>query len=154
MTAYVGTNMTKYNAGGSGDNIIPDGYIKTVEKVWIETYTIANVAITTADTLAIASIPPNKKITGCDVYFSALTPTTCTINVGTASDADAIIDDAPTVRLSADGVTPEGCTHVSMNVAVLPTTTSTTNTVIYLSIGVIAMTAPTNGTIITKVLYT
>ena len=29
-------NVAKYNAGGSGDNIIADGYIKTVEKVWID----------------------------------------------------------------------------------------------------------------------
>ena len=154
MTAYKGANMTKYDAGGSGDNVIADGYIKTVEKVWIETYTIPNVALSTADTLAIASIPPNKKITGCDVTFSALTPTTSTINVGTAADPDAIISEASTVAISADGVTPAGITRVSMNVTVLPTTTSTTNTVIYLSIGTVAMTAPTNGTIITKVMYT
>ena len=32
-------NLTKYDNGGTGDNIIPDGYIKTVEKVWIDTYT-------------------------------------------------------------------------------------------------------------------
>jgi len=154
MTAYKGANMTKYDAGGSGDNIIADGYIKTVEKVWTETYTIPNVALSTADTLAIASIPPNKKIVGCDVYFSALTPTTCTILVGSATSTDLIIDEAPTVAVSADGVTVAGKTHVEMNVATLPTTSSTTNTVIYLKIGTIAMTAPTNGTIRTTVRYT
>lgn len=154
MTAYKGANMTKWDAGGSGDYVIADGLIKTVEKIWMETYTIPNVALTTADTLAIASIPPNKKITGCDVYFSALTPTTCTINVGTAADPDAIIDDAATVAVSADGATVAGITHAEMNVTILPTTTSTTNTVIYLSVGTVAMTAPTNGTIRTVVRYT
>ena len=154
MTAYLGANMTKYDANGSGDNIIADGYIKTVEKIWMETYTIPNVALATNDTLAIATIPPNKKITGCDVYFTALTPTTCTINVGTAADPDSIISEAPTVGVAADGVTIAGKTHVEMNVTTLPTTSSTTNTVIYLSVGVLDMTADTSGTIRTVVRYT
>ena len=54
-------NVTKYNAGGSGDNIIPDGYIKTVEKIWMDAYTIAFTL--TKTTLDIAILPTNKKIT-------------------------------------------------------------------------------------------
>ena len=30
---FKAANKTKYDAGGSGDNVIADGFIKTVEKV-------------------------------------------------------------------------------------------------------------------------
>ena len=63
VTSTVSTNatyLTKYFAGGSGDNIIPDGYIKTVEKIWMDTYTLAFTNTLTA--IAIAEIPENKKI--------------------------------------------------------------------------------------------
>ena len=79
MTTYKAANVTKYDAGGSGDNIIADGYIKTVEKVWLDSF-VNTTAMTTADTLTIASIPPNKKITGVEVYWSlAPAPTNATI---------------------------------------------------------------------------
>jgi hypothetical protein len=157
MAAYKGANVTKYDAGGSGDNIIADGYIKTVEKVWMDTFTFTGTVLSTADTIAIASIPPNKKITGVEVYIPAsLTPTTATINVGISGDADKFIDDGRVVdTVGASGAmatsqvvrmnNPDGFQFV---------TTSTTNTTIYLSIGVIALTAPTTGTITTIVRYT
>lgn len=62
-------NVTKYAAGGTGDNIIPDGFIKTVEKVWLDTYTFSSSAtIGTGMVIDIAVIPAGKKVTGIEVY--------------------------------------------------------------------------------------
>ena len=63
------TYVTKYTAGGTGDNIIPDGYIKSVEKVWIDTYTYSSGAtIGTGMVIDIAIIPAGKKITGIEIF--------------------------------------------------------------------------------------
>lgn len=63
------TYMTKYAAGGSGDNIIPDGYIKSVEKTWIDTFIYSSaLTIGTGMIIDIARIPQGKKITGIEVY--------------------------------------------------------------------------------------
>ena len=156
MTAYKGANVTKYDAGGSGDNVISDGYIKTVEKVWMDSLAFTSV-LTTADTVAIAQIPPNKKITDVIVTFpTALSPTTSTINVGTASDTDKFIAAAVPVAESGAAGGQAARTVVRMNNTdgFQFVTTSTTNTTIYLSIGVTAMTSPTAGTIKTIVKYT
>ena len=61
-------NVTKYNLGGTGDNIIPDGFIKSVEKVWLDTYVYSSSAtIGTGMVIDIAVIPQGKKITGIEV---------------------------------------------------------------------------------------
>ena len=80
------TYVAKFNAGGSGDNIVPDGYIKTVEKVWLDTYTM-DFTLTRA-TIDIAVIPPNKKITSIDIdILSTYSITTGTVAVGFSTDA-------------------------------------------------------------------
>lgn len=80
-------NVTKHDAGGSGDNVISDGYIKTVEKVWIDSYTIAFTALTVA-TLEIAKLPPNKKIVGIEVdILTTGVFSEGTLSIGFASDA-------------------------------------------------------------------
>lgn len=81
-------NLTKYDAGGTGDNIIPDGYIKSVEKVWIDTYypgTSAATTIGVGTVIEVASIPAGKKITGIEVIGlqAQTTTTTCTVQIGT-----------------------------------------------------------------------
>jgi hypothetical protein len=77
-------NVAKYLLGGSGDNIVADGYIKTVEKVWIDSYTIAFTA--TLATIIIAELPENKKITSIDVeIYTTLTQTSGTISIGYSS---------------------------------------------------------------------
>ncbi len=82
----IAANLTKFDAGGSGDNIIPDGFIKTVEKVWLDTITISS-ALTIGSTMTIefASIPANKKITGIEIYgLGAISATsTNAISIGT-----------------------------------------------------------------------
>lgn len=83
-------NLTKYNAGGSGDNVIPDGYIKAVEKVWIDNYTLTGAVTTTNVTIGIAVLPPNKKITSIVVMIdTSISQSNGTLSLGWASDADA-----------------------------------------------------------------
>lgn len=80
------TYMTKFVAGGSGDNIVPDGYIKSVEKVWIDSYTIA--FTNTNTTIAIAELPPNKKIAAINIeVYTSVSQTSGTISVGYMLDA-------------------------------------------------------------------
>lgn len=79
-------NVTKYAAGGSGSNYIPDGYIKTTEKIWFDNYTIA--FTNTNTTIDIAVIPVNKKIMGIEVaIFTSLTQTNGTVSIGFNTDA-------------------------------------------------------------------
>ena len=79
-------NVTKYNACGSGDNVISDGYIKTVEKVWIDSYTIA--FTNTNTTIDIAVVPKNKKITSVNVLINTTaSQTNGTVSIGFSSDS-------------------------------------------------------------------
>ena len=86
------TNVTKYDAGGTGDNIIADGFIKSVEKIWMDTYVFA-AAIPSNATVDIAVLPANKKITSIRVLFPSLSTgaasTGTTISVGVRSNATA-----------------------------------------------------------------
>lgn len=80
------TNVTKFEAGGGGDNYIPDGYIKSVEKVWLDTYTMAQVD--TKATIDLAVLPANKKITSVEVTIeTTAAQTSGTISIGFNSDA-------------------------------------------------------------------
>ena len=80
------TYVAKYTLGGSGDNVIPDGYIKTVEKVWIDSYTIA--FTNTNTTIDIAVLPVNKKITGVTAeIYSTASQTSGTVSIGFATDS-------------------------------------------------------------------
>jgi hypothetical protein len=84
------TYMAKYVAGGSGDNIVPDGYIKSVEKVWIDSYTIAFTNTLTA--IAIAELPPNKKVVSIQIeVYSSVSQTSATISVGYLYDAANVL---------------------------------------------------------------
>jgi len=153
MTEFKSANKTKYDAGGTGDNIILDGYIKTVEKIWMDTFSFTAV-LTTADTVAIATIPANKKIAAVEVYFpTAMTPSSITINVGTVGDANKFISAAP-VAISQT----ESGALVAIQKAVMNNpdgfqfvTTAATDILLSLSA---AISAPTAGTITTVVKYT
>lgn len=82
----VAANLTKVDAGGSGDNIVPDGLIKSVEKVWIDSYAYTSTATIGIGTIIeIASIHQGKKITGIEVFgIGALSVTsTNAISIGT-----------------------------------------------------------------------
>ena len=86
MSSVGAANVVKYDAGGSGDNVIADGYIKTVEKVWIDSYTIAFTDTNT--TIKIARLPENKKITSIVVnILTTVSQTSGTVSVGYSVDA-------------------------------------------------------------------
>ena len=83
MATVKAGNVTKFEAiqiGGSGDNYIADGFIKSVEKVWIDEYVMSTALLTTSSIL-IARIPKGKKITDIRVYLPVLSDpgTACTI---------------------------------------------------------------------------
>jgi len=88
MAKLKAVNVTKVQAGGSGDNYVKDGFIKTVEKVWIDTYVLG--AITTADNICIARLPAYKKLVDVIVHWPATGAdnlhTTATVSLHLASD--------------------------------------------------------------------
>lgn len=158
MTEFKAANKTKYDAGGTGDNIIKDGFIKTVEKIWMDTFSFTAV-LTTADTIAIATIPANKKITGIEVYFegtdgTGFVPTDVTIDVGTVGDANKFIEAAPVAISLTETGALAGIAKVVMNNIDGFQFVTTAATDIILSLSNKAITAPTNGTITTIVKYT
>lgn len=75
MAIVKADNVTKYTytgSEGSGDQYIADGYIKTVEKVWIDSYTVA-AAIPTTTSILIGKVPKGKKLTDVIVHLPVLT---------------------------------------------------------------------------------
>ncbi len=87
VEAVKGANVTKFDAGGSGDNYIPDGYIKSVEKIWMDNYTLTSVITLTNTSIALATLPVNKKITSIDIVIqTAASQTSGTLSVGFTTD--------------------------------------------------------------------
>ena len=84
MAIVKAANVTKYEAGG-GDNTISDGFIKTVEKVWIDTYAV-DAAIPSTTSILIGKVPAGKKLTDVIVYLPVLSgvATTGTVNCTTS----------------------------------------------------------------------
>ena len=109
MTVLKGANVTKFDAGGSGDNYIEDGYIKSVEKVWIDSYTATAVALGTSDTIKIGRVPKNKKITDIIVHWpvaGGAADSLATIFVGSASTVLATTANTYLGSLQQDGMAP------------------------------------------------
>jgi hypothetical protein len=71
MATVKAANVTKYDAGGSGDNIVDNGYIKSVEKVWIDNYAITTI-IPSTTSLLIARIPKESKVTEIIVHVPVI----------------------------------------------------------------------------------
>jgi len=71
MSELKATQVTKYDNGGSGDTVIADGFIKSVEKVWIDSYALT-AALTTADSICIGIVPAGAKITEVVVRMPSL----------------------------------------------------------------------------------
>lgn len=115
-TAVKGTNVTKFDAGGSGDNYIADGYIKSVEKIWMDDYTLTSNVTGTNTTISLATLPTNKKITSVEIVIdTSAAQTSGTVAVGFSTDAsvDTLLGatnithnlTTTTIRLPAGGVT-------------------------------------------------
>lgn len=82
-------NVTKYDAGGSGDNIVENGYIKTVEKVWMDSYTLTGNVTLTNTTISVANLKAGNKLTSVQVVVeTSASQTNGTLSIGFASDAD------------------------------------------------------------------
>lgn len=172
MVNYTATNVALYQLGGSGDNLIPDGYIRTTEKVWMDYYTYSTAStalLTTSDTLLIGYIPANKKIVGCEVYVpTTFAPTNCAINVGPSYSTALLISNSTQYLVGAPSLGTSAFNRVQLNNpnGILFVCTSSTvavsggtilqnvNTPIYMSIITANQTAPTAGTITTILRYT
>ncbi len=86
--AVKGANVTKFDSPG-GDNIIDDGYVKTVEKVWLDNYTLTGNITLTNTTISLATLPQNKKLTGVSVMIeTSASQTDQTVALGWSTDAD------------------------------------------------------------------
>jgi|TARA_Y100000034_G_scaffold53788_1_gene65982 hypothetical protein len=154
MTAFKAANVTKYDDPG-GDNVIPDGYIKTVEKVWVDNFSFTS-AITTGDTIDIAYIPPNKKIVDVAVFMPTLAPTTSTIQVGIPGNTSLFISSGETIQIGTTGDTIVANNALRMNIMSSDgpyVTTGTTVTPVRMQIGVVD-TSTSSGTFSTIVSYT
>lgn len=86
VEAVKAVNVTKLDAGGSGDNYIADGLIKAVEKIWTDNYTIGVTLTNTS--IAICTLPLNKKIHSIEVQIqTSASQTSGTLSVGFTTDA-------------------------------------------------------------------
>lgn len=140
MSELKGVNVTKVDAGGSGDNYVADGLIKSVEKIWTDSYTVT-AAITTADTIAIAKIPKGKKLTSVEVYIPVMgTVTNSTISLGNGTALDATYGTLTTwdttaargvflTDLAGTGMAAETTADIDLCISFSPATTITAGTI-------------------------
>lgn len=113
-------NVGKYDTGG-GDNYISDGYIKSVEKVWIDSATMGTTALGSDDTVCIGIVPPNKKITDVIVHMPALmsAASNTTIFVGSGTSILMTAANCYLGTLQADGVASGTDTYDSAEIQTL-----------------------------------
>jgi len=140
MATLNGTNVTKYDAGGSGDNIISDGYIKSVEKVWIDSYTLGTSGLTSATSICIGILPENARLTDIVVHLPilgvALTSATCYCCTGATVDTSTFFGTlAPDGLPSATAFGPATATTVRLASGYMnPTLPTGSTTKVYISI--------------------
>ena len=150
-------NVTKYDAGGSGDNIIADGFIKTVEKVWIDSYTYSSSAtIGTGMIIDCAKVPKGKKITEIKVLGVGGTTLSATstnaVSIGARYGTTATTNATQFLAATTFGTV----THVNMPIVAssgigIEVTGSTHTIFLHFTAGSPSITA---GTITTIVKYT
>lgn len=162
MAELYSSNVTKYDAGGSGDNVIADGYIKAVEKVWIDSYTIA--FTNTNNTIVVARLPENKKITGITAYiYTTAAQSSGTVSIGYSTSATpneflAATDithnkTVTTIELWGGGVSQQNLTTAAMDGVLDGFQKVTTGTATSIAIKLNNWTM-TTGTVKTIVRYT
>ena len=93
MATLKSTNVTKYDAGGSGDNIISNGLIKSGEKIWTDTYAVGITTIASNDSIAIGYLKKGSKLTDVVVYLPIL--------MGAASNTTIFLDSGATMLMTA-----------------------------------------------------
>lgn len=149
------TNVTLYDAGGSGDNIIADGFIKTVEKVWIDTITISSSLTAGVGAIFdIAKVPAGKKITGIEVYGVGAgnldAGTTANISIGARYGTGSVTNATQFLAARTFGSTTLDPFFANTNIGI--ECTSSTHTIFVQFTG--ASASITSSTITTKVKYT
>jgi hypothetical protein len=159
MAIVKGANVTKYEAGGSGDNYISDGYIKSVVRQWTDTYTFA-AALPANGTIDIAVLPANAKVWGVEVYWSVTLAATCmntapTISIGYRAATATTTSDSTFLANAETCLSTTDVNFIQWGVTskIGSGTVLSALSIIYLRIGRIATTA-TAGTITTIVYYT
>jgi hypothetical protein len=80
MADIKSANVNKKDTGG-GDNYVSDGYIQSVQKVWVDSASMGSTALGSDDTICIGFVPGNKKINEVEVWLPALNPTATTASV-------------------------------------------------------------------------
>lgn len=93
MATLKAANVTKYDNGGSGDNYIADGFIKSVEKIWMDSYTIGTSTIASSDSILIGKVPKGKKLTSIVIYTPSL--------MAAASNCTVFLDTGATMLMTA-----------------------------------------------------
>ena len=155
MATLKSDNVTKYDAGGGGDNYIADGFIKSVEKIWIDTYTIS-AAIATTSSLLIARLLKNKKVTDIVVHMPVVgSPATNTTIYACTGATTAVTTYFGALTLNNQKTTFDAGTTATLTLTGLNTKIVTALPVdagIYLMIN--PATTITGGTITTIVRYT
>lgn len=151
------TNVTKYDAGGSGDNIIPDGFIKTVEKVWLDTFVFSSsITVGTGMIIDIAKIPVGKKIVGIEVWGLAAAQISATstnaVSIGARYGTAAITNATQFLNATTLGTVTFDNQPILANKQLNVEVTGATHTIFLLFTA--ATPSITGGTIITKVRYT
>ena len=170
MVNYTAANVALYNLGGSGDNMISDGYIRATEKVWIDSYTWSgstNAMLNTGDTLLIGYVPANKKIVGVEVVLPiAFAPSTAAINVGPSYSTSLLISSSTAYVGGTSSSMVYSKVTINNSLGQNFVTTSSTSVVsggtiqtytqhgIYLSLTAANQTLPTGGTLQTIIRYT
>lgn len=152
-----GVNVTKFDAGGSGDNIIPDGFIKTVEKVWLDLYTFSSSATIGIGTVVeIAKIPAGKKITGIEIFglnAAAISATsTNAVSIGARYGTGIVTNATQFLAATTLGTATFNNIPILANSGLNVEVTSSTHTIYLYFTG--ANPSITGGTITTKVRYT
>ena len=146
------TNVTAYDANNSTGVLVDTGLIKTIERLWIDTYVFSS-AIPSGSSIDIAIIPKNARVTSIRLLFPSLSTgeagTGSTISLGVRTGTQT----GSTLFLSATdastGVTElEANSPTGLGIAM----TGSTNR-IFMLFGRIATTT-TAGTISTIVRYT
>jgi len=148
-------NVTSFDLGGTGDNIIPDGFIKSVEKIWIDTITISStLTVGIGMVVDIAKIPAGKKITGIEIYGVArggLSATsTNAVTIGARYGSAAITNAVQFLAATTYGTNVVTPIVADTNIGVEVTTSTHTIFLHFLT----ASASLTSGTIVTKVKYT
>jgi hypothetical protein len=145
-------NVAKYSAGGSGNNVIGDGYIKSVERLWVDSYTIA--FTNTNTTIDIAKLEANKKIIGIEVVIiSSISQTNGTVSVGFSTDANIDTFMAPatiTHNLTRSGIVLPTVGFVSVGASATVTSATIVTQFVASAGGIQKVTGGTQTTISVK----